>query len=144
MKKLFLLVLISFMVNVSCKAQTEEPDSIKEKIEKAIASSNKWLSLVDSGNYGESWEASSEFFKHSITKEDWIRTLKGLRPSFGGVISREVYSKKYETTLPGAPDGEYVVIVYKTHFKNKEKAYETVTPMKDTDGKWRVSGYFIK
>ena len=144
MKKLFLLVLISFMVNVSCKAQTEEPDSIKEKIEKAIASSNKWLSLVDSGNYGESWEASSEFFKHSITKEDWIRTLKGLRPSFGGVISREVYSKKYETTLPGAPDGEYVVIQFNTSFENKKTGIETVTPKMDNDGMWRVSGYYIK
>jgi hypothetical protein len=60
------------------------------------------------------------------------------------VISREFDSEKYETSLPGAPDGEYVVIVYKTQFKKKEKAYETITPMKDTDGEWRVSGYFIK
>jgi len=144
MKKLFLLLLISFVFNVSCKAQTEEPVSMKEKIEQAIESSNTWISMVDSGNYGESWETSSGLFKHAVTKEDWIKTLKGLRPSFGDVISREVDSKKYETSLPGAPDGEYVVIVYKTQFKNKEKAFETITPMKDTDGEWRVSGYFIK
>ena len=144
MKKLFMLVLISFIVNISCQAQTEEPASITEKIDKAIESSTKWLAMVDSGNYGESWDASSEFFKHSITKEDWISTLERIRPPFGDVISREVSSKKYETSLPGAPDGEYVVIIYKTQFKNKEKAYETITPMKDTDGEWRVSGYFIK
>ena len=144
MKKLFLLALISFVVNVSCQAQTEEQESIKEKIEKAIESSNKWLIMVDSSNYGESWETASGLFKNAVIKEDWIKTLEGLRPSFGDVISREVDPKKYETSLPGAPDGEYVVIVYKTQFKNKEKAYETITPMKDTDGKWRVSGYFIK
>lgn len=144
MKKLFLLLLISFVVNVSCRAQNVEQVSIKEKIEKAIESSNKWISIVDLGNYGESWETSSELFKRSVTKEDWIKTLKGLRPSFGEVISRDVDSKKYETSLPGAPDGEYVVIVYKTQFKNKEKAFETITPMKDPDGEWRVSGYFIK
>ena len=144
MKKLFLILLISFVVNVSCMAQTEEQVSIKEKIEKAIESSNKWISIVDLGDYGESWETSSELFKRSVTKEDWIKTLKGLRPSFGEVISRDVDSKKYETSLPGAPDGKYVVIVYKTQFKNKEKAYETITPMKDPDGEWRVSGYFIK
>ena len=144
MKKLFMLVLVLFIVNVSCLAQTEKQDSLKGKIEKAIKSSNKWISLVDSGNYWESWETSSEIFKHAVTKEDWIKTLEGLRPSFGDVISREVDSKKYETSLPGAPDGEYVVIVYKTQFKNKEKAFETITPMKDADGEWRVSGYFIK
>ena len=46
--------------------------------------------------------------------------------------------------LPGAPDGEYVVIQYESSFEHKQSAIETVTPMLDTDGKWRVSGYFIK
>jgi hypothetical protein len=47
-------------------------------------------------------------------------------------------------SLPGAPDGEYVVIQFKTAFENKKFAIETVTPMLDGDGKWRVSGYFIR
>jgi len=144
MKKLFLLVLILFLFNVSCQAQIEESDVITEKIEKAIESSNEWLHKVDSSNYGKSWETSSELFKNSITEENWIKTLEGLRPSLGDVVSREVYTKKYETSLPGAPDGEYVVIVYKTEFENKSNSYETITPMKDSDGEWRVSGYYIK
>jgi hypothetical protein len=28
--------------------------------------------------------------------------------------------------------------------KNKRSAVETITPMRDPDGQWRVSGYFIK
>jgi hypothetical protein len=47
-------------------------------------------------------------------------------------------------SLPGAPDGEYVVIQFATSFENKKSAIETVTPMLDSDGEWRVSGYFIK
>jgi phosphoglycolate phosphatase len=31
-----------------------------------------------------------------------------------------------------------------TAFQNKKSAIETVMPMLDSDGKWRVSGYFIK
>jgi hypothetical protein len=46
--------------------------------------------------------------------------------------------------LFGPPDGEYVVIQFETSFENKKSAIETVTPMLDQDGKWRVSGYFIK
>ncbi len=44
----------------------------------------------------------------------------------------------------GAPDGEYVVIQFETSFEHKRSAIETVTPMMDRDGKWRVSGYYIK
>jgi hypothetical protein len=51
---------------------------------------------------------------------------------------------RFVTSLPGAPDGRYVVIQYKTSFENKSSATETVTPMLDRDQKWRVSGYFIK
>jgi hypothetical protein len=29
-------------------------------------------------------------------------------------------------------------------FENKAAAVETVTPMADPDGAWRVSGYFIR
>ena len=61
-----------------------------------------------------------------------------------GVVSRQLISETYETTMPGAPDGEYVVLKYKTKFEKKENAEEVVVPMLDTDGKWRVSGYYIK
>ena len=47
-------------------------------------------------------------------------------------------------SLPGAPDGEYVVLQFDTSFANKKEAVETVTPMLDKDGKWKVSGYYIK
>jgi len=46
--------------------------------------------------------------------------------------------------MPGAPDGKYVIIQYDTVFENKASAVETVTPMVDPDGSWRVSGYFIR
>ncbi len=48
------------------------------------------------------------------------------------------------TSLPGAPDGEYVVIQIQTSFENKKSAVETITPMLDKDGRWRVSGYQIR
>jgi hypothetical protein len=46
--------------------------------------------------------------------------------------------------LPGAPDGQYVIIQFETSFENKQNAVETVTPMLDTDSQWRISGYYIK
>ena len=66
------------------------------------------------------------------------------RGPLGPVLSREVASAEYTTKLPGAPDGEYVVIQYRTKFQNKADAIETVTPMRDQDGIFRVSGYYIR
>ena len=51
---------------------------------------------------------------------------------------------KPATELPGAPDGEYVVFQFSTAFEHKRAAVETVTPMMDADGQWRVSGYFVR
>ena len=65
------------------------------------------------------------------------------RGPFGDVKSRELQGAKFATSLLGAPDGEYVVIQFKTGFANKADSVETITPMK-ADGNWKVSGYFIK
>jgi hypothetical protein len=111
---------------------------------KAVESSNAWLKLVDRGQYSKSWETTAELFKTAVTKEQWKQSLNGVRKPLGKVIRRNVKSKQYTSSLPGAPDGEYVVIQYETSFENKKAAIETVTPMLDKDGKWRVSGYYIK
>ncbi len=66
------------------------------------------------------------------------------REPLGGLRSRRIDSATYATTLPGAPDGEYVVILYESSFENKRSAVETVTVTLDSDGTWRVSGYFVR
>ena len=110
----------------------------------AVAASGAWLSLVDGENYAESWNQASGLFKAAVTKEQWQNTVKAVRVPLGKLVARKLKSKQYTKTLPGAPDGEYVVIQYETTFENKKSAVETVTPMLDKDGKWRVSGYYIK
>jgi hypothetical protein len=110
----------------------------------AVTASTAWFSLVDEGNYAESWNQAAGFFKNAVTKEQWLNSMKTFRVPLGKMITRKLISKQYTKTLPGAPDGEYVVIQYETQFENKKSAVETVTPMLGKDGKWRVSGYYIK
>lgn len=50
----------------------------------------------------------------------------------------------FTRTMPGAPDGQYVVLQYETSFENKAAAAETVSLVIDTDAVWRVTGYFIR
>ena len=70
--------------------------------------------------------------------------MKSYRVPLGRLELRILKSSKYTQTMPGAPDGEYVILQFETTFEKKKAAIETVTPMKDKDGKWRVAGYFIK
>lgn len=110
----------------------------------AQQSSDAWLALVDSGKYAESWQETSSVFKGHVSKEQWQGMLGAVRGPLGKMTSRKLKSAQYTKTLPGAPDGEYVVIQYDASFEHKQSAVETITPMLDKDEKWRVSGYFIK
>jgi hypothetical protein len=115
-----------------------------EKEKAAVAGAEKWLGLVDAGHYAESWKEAAEYFRNAVKQEQWEQAMQAARKPLGKLVSRKVKSTSYKTALPGAPDGQYVVIEFETSFENKKAAIETVTPLLDKDGKWRVSGYFIK
>jgi hypothetical protein len=110
----------------------------------ALFAAKKWLALVDSEKYAESWKDAGELFKDTVQPKLWVESLKALRKPLGKLISRRVKTKIYKTALPGAPDGEYVVIQFETSFENKKAAVETITPMMGKDGVWRVAGYYIQ
>ena len=115
-----------------------------EQSDQAVAAAKTWLGLVDAKQYKESWVEAAPFFKEKVKKEDWVNMVSAVRGPLGDMKSRELIGAQYTKSLPGAPAGEYVVMQFKTAFQNKPEAVETVTPMKDDKGAWRVSGYFIK
>ena len=103
-----------------------------------------WLALVDGGNYYQSWATAADYFRKSISRTQWVARVGAVRDPLGALKTRRLLSAREAHSLPGAPDGDYVVITYASGFANKAEATETVTPVKETDGHWRVSGYFIK
>lgn len=129
---------------VLCWPQAPVSPSPQKPEELAQKAAESWLGLTDSGKYAESWDDASSRFKAAVTKDRWVSMVVPVRDPLGKVLSRTLKSVTYTTSLPGAPDGEYVVIQYDASFEHKKSAVETVTPMLDKDGKWRVSGYFIK
>lgn len=115
-----------------------------DKEKAAVAAAQKWLALVDGGKYAASWDAAAGYFRNAVSREQWQQSLAAVRKPLGRTVSRKVAGTTYATSLPGAPDGQYVVIRFDTSFEKKKTAVETVTPMMDDNGEWRVSGYFIK
>lgn len=140
MRVVFCGVIMGALVVAGCAQQPGVPAAEAA----AVAVAERWLGMIDSGKYGESWDDAAEIFRKAVPRDQWKRQLEALRQPMGARLSRTVTSKAYSTTLPGAPDGKYVVIQFQTSFEKKKAAVETVTPLFDADGQWRVSGYFIK
>lgn len=132
------LFLVLFVCSSAGAQAQQKPEDLAQQ------SAVNWLGRVDSGKHAESWQETASMFKATVSKEQWQGMMRASRDPLGKMLSRKLKSATYTKTLPGAPDGEYVVIQYDSSFEHKQSAVETVTPMLDKDGKWRVSGYYIK
>ena len=141
--KLQLTTFVLFMsILASLIAVPLRADEASRKAARSAAEA--WLGLVDAEKYAKSWDEAASFFKSKVSKTQWVELVGSTREPFGALKSRQFLGAKYTTELPGAPDGEYVVIQYKASYENKKNAIETITPMKDGDGRWRVSAYFVR
>jgi hypothetical protein len=119
------------------------PDS-QPQTRDAVSAAQKWLALIDSGNYSETWNEASAIFRGAVTEPGWENSMNTFRQPLGDLISRKLKSAQLMTELPGAPDGRYVVMQFETSFANKKTTIETVTFMLGKDGQWKSAGYFIK
>jgi Protein of unknown function (DUF4019) len=116
----------------------------KDKTTAAQQAAEAWLKIVDSGNYGQSWDESATLMKTTVAKDQWEQILTVNRAPLGARISRKLTSAEYKNELPGAPAGQYVVLEYTSTFAHKDAVVETAAPTLDKDGTWRVSLYYIK
>ena len=132
----FILICCCLLTMLSSAAANQEQAAIK--------AAEHFLFLIDNGHYDQSWDEAATFFKQQVPKQQWIRQLKALRPALGRLIDRTVKYKNSAQKLHGAPDGDYLVIQYSTSFTDKKNAMETVTPVLEEDGHWRVVGYYIR
>lgn len=138
MKRLFSIVMMASFLCFTAFSQ-----DVVAKREAAVQVAQNWLAVVDTGNYDESWQEAASFFQSKVSGADWQNALKQSRTPLGTVSHRTLAGSVYQTDPPNAPKGEYVIVQFKTEFVSGA-FIETVTPMLDKDGKWRVSGYFIK
>ncbi|HEV2491726.1 MAG TPA: DUF4019 domain-containing protein [Terriglobia bacterium] len=135
------LALGAVLVTVAAATATSGEDKPEVVAEKA---SQSWLAVVDVGKYGESWDQAAQSFKKAVTHDKWIDALKQVRDPLGKVGSRKLKGTEYLENPPNAPAGKYVIVQYDTDFENKKATVETVSLTLESDGHWRVAGYFIK
>ena len=102
-----------------------------------------WLALTDRGDAKASWNAAGKQFQNAISADRWAEGLKALRLPLGAIAGRTMLSTEFTKSFPGAADGDYAMLVFRTNFGKKTDGRETVTLQRESDGNWRVIGYSI-
>lgn len=100
-----------------------------------------WLLLLDRKDWGTAWDASASMFRQSVPLPAWMDGVPKLRDPFGAFVEREPAAVVYKRSLPGRPAGDYVTAIFVSKFANKARVEETVTTVREPDGRWRVTGY---
>jgi hypothetical protein len=120
------------------------PRQVESPEQAAQRSAEAWLGLVDRGQYGASWDSAAATFRQAVMGPQWREAVLTARGPFEPFGARRLLSRQYTTSLPNAPPGEYVVLQYETEVRGGRRVVETVVPTRDPDGRWRVSGYFVR
>lgn len=138
--KFGLKLLWLFYLLCACGTSFGGDNSLKS----AIEASEHWLAILDQGQYDVAWDQAADVFKQKVSKEDWQRALEMARGRAGMMESRRVLSSESVAQLPDSPAGKYFVLQFQTKFAKIPPVIETVAPILDKDGQWRVSGYTMK
>lgn len=115
-----------------------------ERTRAGVAAAQEWLGLADAGKGAGSWAAAGTVFRAAVTSEQWDGMLEGARAPLGALKTRSLSSARYTRTLPGMPEGDYVVIQYAATYASRPGATETVVTAREGDGAWKVITYLIQ
>jgi len=128
--------------SAAAPAAPAAPASPNAALEKAgQTAAHAWLLLLDRKDWGTAWDASSQVFRQSVPLPAWMDGIPKLRDPLGAFIERQPVEAAYKNSLAGRPDGDYVTVLFASKFANKADVEETVTTVREPDGRWRVTGY---
>jgi len=108
----------------------------------ARVAAERWVALIDAGEYGKAWDQSAKTFRERVTREQWVQGIPKSREPFGTMKSRRVEVASFKPTLAGMPDGEYVTVRFATTFEKQQDVQELITLVYE-GGAWRPLGYRI-
>ncbi|MEH6436037.1 DUF4019 domain-containing protein [Massilia sp. DD77] len=124
---------LSVLSSGACAAQEARESATAP----AAAAAEKWLKLVDAGDYSGAWNSSSGDVRANNSKFFWTTLIGGVRLPLG-----EARARTLKSAVPKA-EGSRVALEYASQFDKDKQVRETVTAARDKDGAWRVTGYSI-
>ena len=132
---------LSFILALAAMTATAGDE---QDVSQAVVAAELWLAVIDAGKYGEGWERAASTFQKGITKDQWEQAVGNARAPIGLVKSRILVKSAGTPKVTTLPVGDVVVLQFTSAFEKLAPAIETITPFRETDGTWKVSGYYIK
>lgn len=123
-------------------ARADEESERNAAVAAAKGEATHWLEALDAGRAAESWSDVADVMKTGRSEQDWIRDVLGPRETLGKLVTREMKSAEFSTSVRGGPQGKYVTVAYLTKFARSTLVTETILMMLEGDH-WRVAAYSL-
>jgi hypothetical protein len=125
------------MMCVAGSALAQDPRTIAVQ-----TAARDWLEIVDTGNAKAAWNAAAKRFRTTLSEPLWTDEINKEQARLGKMKRRTVGPTRFQSKIPGLPDGQYAQILFRTSFANKSDGIESLTLERESDAVWRVIGYF--
>lgn len=102
----------------------------------------KWLSLMDGGNYEEAWNRSAHGLQNSVSLARFIALAERTRKPLGAVMDRYQLTSLELSSLPDGREGVFQLRIFRTTFESGIELEETVVVESEDNG-WKVLNYNI-
>ena len=102
-----------------------------------------WLAIADKLNPDAAYSAAGPKFRSVLELGKWREATRVVRAPLGAMEQRTVLLTTFQKTMLGQPDGDYVLIAFRTAFANKPVSRELVS-LERVDNRWLVVGYVIQ
>ena len=102
-----------------------------------------FLGYLDEGRFADSYAYTGMLLRARADSAAFAAQIQKARAGTGALQARELIDATYNTSVEGAPEGQYVILHYHSNFANRQDTVETIT-LALAKGYWRVDGYYIK
>ena len=106
-----------------------------------IAAAESFFELRDAGSLQQAWWEGSEILHQTTRMDRWMEDMRIQSELMGDLVKRSLRSRVQRSTMPGLPDGEYVILLYDVSFEHKKAGLEILVMLHDASGDWRLVSY---
>jgi len=135
-------LIISTIILIAVPVMNKIPSEMVSQ--QSMRAGLNFLLLVDTEEYAESWEVSSDILKEMLSVEEWVGRIAKIRDFLGPIIERTHSQIAYTDSASDVPEGEYVILTFISKFEFRERVIEKLTLMLGPNDRWQVVGYFVR
>ena len=134
---IIIITLISVISTFSVSAQKYTDMYINDANKVAL----RWLNDVNHNQYEKAYQLLSKEGKAKYPQETWKSQINELMLDFGGLESRTVAQRNFQSQIEGMEDGFYVFIEYSSQYENTKEHTEYLLLKQNDKAKWEIFDY---